>query len=90
MNKTPKIYKMNQCDWWIDYSPSEAKTNYTQFTGISDNEDENYHYPIELTPNQLNKLTFLTENNTKITFQEELNNRIKNNDIPSFFASTEY
>ena len=78
---------MNDYDWWCDYSPNNAKNNYIKFTGII---DENYPKPIQLTKKQLNTTKYITENLTTITFKEELNNRIKNNDVPSFFASTEY
>ena len=82
---------MNCVDWWCDYSIEEAIENYIKFCGIGD-EDFEEEPPVEVTEEEMNKYKYSPEGLTEdsITFKEELENRIKNNDVPSFFASTEY
>lgn len=88
-NRKAHVYKVNDIDWWCDYSPEEAKKNYVKFAGIS---DENYEEPIELTEEELNRLKYKPDERAvkPITFKEELANRVIYNDVPSFFASTEW
>jgi len=90
--KTPKVYQMNECDWWCDYSIEEAKKNYVKFVGVDpETQDWEKEPPEELTEEALNKHKYTDEDtHKKRTFKEELGKRIIENDVPSFFASTEY
>jgi len=91
--KTAKVYKMNECDWWCDYSVQKAKKNYVEFVGTdSDTQDWKKYPPEELTEKELNKYKFKPEEPeaATISFKEELQKRIDNKDVPSFFASTEF
>ena len=90
-NRQPHIYKMNDCDWWCDYSIEEAKKNYVKFVGTDpETQDWNKCPPEELTEEEIDKHNYIDDRYEKITFRAELQRRIENNDIPSFFASTEY
>lgn len=89
VNRQPHIYKMNECDWWCDYSIEEAKNNYAKFTGTKEEWSE--FLPQELIEEDIDKYKYIDdETYEKITFKEELEKRILANDVPSFFASTEY
>ena len=93
MKKEAKIYQMNECDWWADYSLEEAKNNYLKFTGMT--EKDNYwedEPPAEIDQENMDRLRFTTDEPNVIvrSFAEELTKRIENNEIPGFFASTEY
>ena len=85
-----KVFQMNDCDWWCDYSAEEAKNNYNKFTGFDDEDYYKDRPPQELTEEEMNRYKYTKEDGKTITFKEELENRIKNNAVPSFFASTEY
>lgn len=87
-NRQASVYKMNDCDWWCDYSIEEAKANYIKFAGQYMLEESDGIF--KLTDQELNKYKYRTENDTTISFKEELKNRIDSKDIPSFFASTEW
>jgi len=84
--KKPKVYEMNDCDWWVDFSPEEARKNYSDFVEGDDTDD-----PVELTEEDLSSLTFFSEESETITFKEQLECMIKKGEVfPCFFASTEY
>jgi len=98
MKKVAKVYEMNGCDWWIDYSVEEAKKNYLEFTGMKETdvkEDWEEGWPVELNDEQINRLKYVPDpydypHEDKRTFKEEMKRRIEANDVPSFFATTEY
>ena len=87
----PKIFKMNECDYWIDFSFEEAKYNYTKFTSTTPEGNEWDQFPPEeLTEEQLNSYNYYDAESNKVTsFKKELENRLKENKIPGFFATTE-
>jgi len=91
--RKPKVYEMNDCDWWADFSPDEAKKNYSEFIDIDDGESE----PVELTEEEMDRLTYATDDDypdgevSTITFKQQIEYMIKNGEkFPCFFASTEY
>jgi len=89
MKKTAKVYQMNEIDWWCDYSKESALVNYYKFVGgkLEDPLDE----PEELTKDDLERSKYYDdETRQTISFKEELEKRIQENNVPSFFASTEY
>ena len=82
---------MNDCDWWCDYSTEEAKKNYIKFVGKDTAEEFETKLPLQMTDKEMDTYKYSPDRGMEfITFKEELENRIKNNDVPSFFASTEY
>lgn len=92
-NRQPYIYQMNECDWWCDYSIEEAKKNYVKFVGTDpETQDWEKDPPIQLTEEDMDKYKFQPDGEeiTILSFREELCRRITNNEIPGFFASTEY
>jgi len=86
------IYQMNDCDWWCDYSPDEAKKNYIKFVGEDTATEFGTKLPLQLTEEEMDRYKFQPEPPEPkfLTFREELQRRIDNNDVPSFFASTEW
>lgn len=75
-----KCYKMNDFDWWVDYSLEEAKINYKKDSGLTDDEiDEAY----ELSDEELNQVF---DNDDQTTLRQYL----ESFSTPGFFASTEY
>ena len=90
----PKVYEMNEFDWWADFSPEEAKINYYNHIDIHDDDESE---PIELTIEQMSILKYTADvfdSSNKIqiiSFQDQLDLMIKNGEkFPCFFASTEY
>ena len=85
-----KIYRVNDCDWWMARSIDELREEIRGEYGDDDyiQEDELR----ELTEDDLDTTFFLVDGydeGPKILFREELNNRIANNPKPQLFASTE-
>jgi hypothetical protein len=91
-NREAHVYQMNDCDWWCDYSPEEAKTNYIKFVGKDTAEEFGTELPLQLTDEELDKHKFQPEEPEIgiLSFRQELQRRIDNKDVPSFFASTEW
>jgi hypothetical protein len=96
MKKELKIYCMNDCDYWLDYSLDEAKKNYCELCGeIDDNVDEAF----ELSDDQLDTLCYTVPQDEKpsyceagrYSFREMLILFLDNEENkPGLFASTEY
>ncbi len=87
--KNLKVFKMNECDWWMDKNLEEAKKNYPKFVGIPSK--HSLDNPTELTTEDLKNLRYHdVENEVKCLFIEELQRRQSITDQPEFFASTEY
>ena len=93
MERLPKVYEMNDCDWWADFSLEEARKNYSDFIEIEDDESE----PVELTIEEMQELTYAKDCDYPdskvftITFKQQLEHMIKKGEkFPCFFASTEY
>jgi len=86
-----KVFQMNDCDWWADYSKDEARKNYLEALSEKDLSDpHNYiddDYFGDLSEGALNELFFRESREcTKITFKA----RLAQLDKPQFFASTEF
>lgn len=87
--KNLKVFKMNDCDWWMDKSLEDAKKNYPVFVGIGP--VDCIENPFELTEDQLKSLKYHdVEREAKCSFLEELQKRQSITDHPEFFASTEH
>lgn len=84
-----KIFKMNDCDWWMAPTLDEAKAAVLAEYGPK-YADELIVDPVELTEADLDRLKYTQENGSKITFREELANRIKAGAKTEMFASTEF
>lgn len=83
-----KIFKMNDCDWWVAETLEEAKDSYKLETGEESDLDAR-----ELSDAEMDRLTITNEeDDVKLTFREELTRRIADGTIssPSLFGSTEY
>lgn len=82
-----KIFKMNDYDWWIDTDLESAKINYLEFAEV---EPEDVKDAIEISDDKLDILKYyLSEDRQSeyITFREQIN---LIDQVPQFFASTEY
>ena len=87
--KNLKIFKMNQCDWWMDKDLESAKENYPKFVDIP--AKYSLENPHKVTEDQLKNLKYHdVELDVKCSFLEELQRRQSITDQPEFFASTEY
>lgn len=89
MSEKLKVYRMNDYDWWADYSEDEARKNYTDWQietcGI-DKEDVDTDCMYELSEEQMLKAAFIDEDASEtVTFKDYLDA----NKRKGFFASTE-
>lgn len=80
IDKKLKVYRMNEYEWWADYSEEEARKNYIEFTGeedgIEDMEEEA----------RMDTLKYKDEDmKVAITFAEQL----ARSPIQGLFATTE-
>lgn len=85
-----KVFKMNDCDWWIDYNLEDAKTNFAKFIGVL--VDEVIDNPYELSEQELIDHTFRADVNigiSEVTFKQALQWMQSISAEPIFFASTE-
>jgi len=84
-----KIFKMNDYDWWMDIDLESAKDNYTKHhLEIDDLENLDIDSAVELTVEELDGHMFMDEEGLhKCSFREEMESM---DQIPRFFASTEY
>ena len=88
-----KIFRMNDCEWWIGASLEDCIADYVKFTGDRDGLDD----PWELDQQALESLQFHDSDETGSltgvtrTFKEQRDVEIeKGGDFPRLFASTEY
>jgi len=91
-NSEARVYRMNDYDWWCDYSPEAATENYIKFVGKDTAEEFDTEPPLQLTEEEINRYKYHSEEPLIgiITFKQELQRRIDNKDVPSLFASTEW
>ena len=92
--KQIKIYKMNDIDWWVDYSEWEAKENYINWVceSVGVLRDEVDAHARELSNDELHHLKYYDGyDDQKRTFYEQLQIMINRKEkFPCFFASTEW
>lgn len=89
--KDLKVFRMNDCDWWMDKSLEEAKKNYPEF--VSTDPEDALDNPYELDKAHLKLFEFYPDEDDrsqKHSFLEELQRRQSISNDPGFFASTEY
>jgi hypothetical protein len=91
-----RIFKLNDCDWWIARSIDEAKASFQKECGPMP-DDEAFDEPCELTDADMDtlKIAESDENERRtgkfLTFREYLIERIGDGlDSPEMFASTEW
>lgn len=99
-----RVFKMDDCDWWMARTLDEARTSYKHETGVDDEMIEDAR---ELTDEEMDKLTFVDvdenerpDSKTRRTFREELRQRVELHERlraehgiepkPELFACTEY
>jgi hypothetical protein len=90
-----RVFKMDDCDWWVAHTLAEAKASYQYETGV---DDESVEDARELTDEELDRLRFVDTDEaghpvkeTRCTFREELARRVSAGlSKPELFACTEY
>ena len=83
-----KIFKLNDCDWWIGPNLEVCKTDCADLMGDADCVESDAY---ELSNEELDQLTFIDEQDNKRTFREQLSIEVaKGGAFPRPFASTEY
>lgn len=96
-----RVFKMNDCDWWLARTLDEARESYKHETGVDEDEAR------ELTDEEMARLTFVDVDDgerpigtSRRSFREELRQRVELRERlkakhgiepkPELFASTEY
>jgi hypothetical protein len=90
-----RVYRMDDCDWWVARTLEEAKASYKHATGVDDERIENAR---ELTEAELDKLHYFDTDDRdrpikkyRRTFRAELVQRVAAGlEKPELFACTEY
>lgn len=89
-----RVYRLNDCDWWLARSIAEAKQSAAEYYGCESTDDEIFQDDVhELTAEELEKHRYHTDDNRKgptISFREELHHRVAAGPKPEMFASTEF
>ena len=91
-----KVFRMNDCDWWMAETLEQAVNDYLKMTGSQSDLDrgEMLDDPAELTPHEMASHEFYpdeTQDPDKvISFSTELKYRIARGATSELFASTEY
>ena len=85
-----RVYRLNDCDWWVARTLEEAKADYLDTVGpMSD--DEAFDDPHELSDEDMDRLKITDVDDpkaTKPTFREYLKQMAPR--APGMFASTEW
>jgi hypothetical protein len=92
-----RVFRINDCDWWMARTSEDAKASYLEILGPMP-DDEAFDDPHELSDAELDRLMFVDVDDhdqplkkTRRTFREELQRRIDAGvTVPEMFASTEY
>lgn len=90
-----RVFRMDDCDWWVARSLEEAKASYQHQTGV---DDESIEDARELTEQEMDKLHFVDVDDrerpvkkSRRTFRVELAQRVGAGlSKPELFACTEY
>lgn len=90
-----RVFRMDDCDWWVAHTLEDAKASYQHETGV---DDESIEDARELTDAELDKLHFVDTDeggypvkDSRCTFREELTRRVSAGlSKPELFACTEY
>lgn len=99
-----RVFKMDDCDWWMARTLQEARETYQRETGVDDEAIEDSR---ELTDEEMDKLHFVDTDEgeqpvpgSRRTFREELRQRVELmqklkaeygiEPEPELFACTEY
>lgn len=84
-----KVFRLNDCDWWMAETMEQAKADYLKMTG---EDSEIFDDPKELTAQDMEDHEFYPDESVEraIPFSEELRNRIVAGRTSELFASTEY
>ena len=92
-----KIFRMNDCDYYIGESLKSCKEHYMKLTGLD--KDEAFEEARVLTNKELGQMIFDNREGDidhypkgELTFKDALKLEIEKNDVayPYLFASTEY
>lgn len=88
--KDLKVFRMNDCDWWMDVDLESAKKNYPEFVGVGP--ADALDNPYEMNKSQLKSYKYVSEDffGVEYSFLEELQRRQSISNKPGFFASTEF
>lgn len=90
-----RVFRMDDCDWWVAHTLEEAKASYQHQTGVDDEAIEDAR---ELTEQELDKFHFVDVDErerpikkSRRTFRVELAQRVAAGlSKPELFACTEY
>lgn len=85
-----RVYKLNDCDWWVARTLEEAKASFQATCGPMDDE-EAFDEPYELTDADMDRLKIVDHDDPKtpaMTFRQYLDAMAPTK--PDMFASTEY
>lgn len=83
-----KVWKINDYEWAMAPTLDEAIQAVCDMTGVD--RDDVADEPHELTDEELLRLKFVDEDESKRSFAEELNRRVAQGIRVQYFASTEY
>lgn len=84
-----RVYKLNDCDWWVARTLEEAKASWQETCGPD--ECEEFEDAYELTDEDMDRLKITDHDDPKsprLTFREYLEQMKPTR--PDMFASTEY
>lgn len=88
-----KIYRMNDCDWWVGESLDACKADYIEECG----DPESVEDARELTDEELDRLKFTDTDEDEVpigekrSFREQLAREVaQGGTFPRMFASTEF
>lgn len=84
-----KIFKMNDCDWWMAPTLEEAVADIKEYYGV-DEFDFTENEPRELTEEEMDRIMFRGEDGEPVhSFREELRQRVELGQGTQMFGSTE-
>lgn len=91
-----RVFRMNDCEWWVARTLAEAKAHYLEYTGCS--EEEAFDDAHELDDESLDRLHYIDVDESerpikksRRTFRAELAQRVSAGlSKPELFACTEY
>lgn len=89
--KQPKVYQINDCDWYAGYDPDSCVKEYVDFYDGDPDLLEEYGAPTEVSDEAMNRMMIRDPDGGDRTFRQELDRMIEDgHKFPTLFASTEY
>lgn len=90
-NNIPKVWVLNDCDWWMAPTLEQAINDYLRETGVDFIEAvPDLNDCVALSEDEMKTMSYEDDDGVKTTFFNVYQRYLSEGKVSNFFASTEY